>query len=414
MVRLASFIVMLTAGAAAAAEPWWQFRGPEGQGHAPHARGLPTEWDPQKNVVWESAIEGKGWSSPVCWNDRIYLTSAVEAQDGGDEKLELRALCLDAKSGQTLWTTTVFERDASDIPPIHDKNSHASPTPLVDGEQLYVHFGHHGTACLDLDGHVIWRNTVSYPPVHGSGASPALFGPLLIFSCDGAEDPFVVALERMSGEVRWKSPRSVKTDKPFSFSTPLVVRVNGKEQLVIPGSAAVYAYDPLNGDEIWHVRYGDGYSVIPRPVYAHGLVFICSGYNRPSLLAIRPDGVGDVTDTHVAWSLDRGVPHTPSLLVVGDELYMVADNGVASCLDARTGRRHWQQRLDGNFSASPLYADGKIFFQSEEGVGYVVEPSTSFKLLGKNDLKQRTLASYAVIEDALLIRTAERLYCISQ
>jgi len=162
------------------------------------------------------------------------------------------------------------------------------------------------------------------------------------------------------------------------------------------------------------VRYGGGYSVIPRPVYAHGLVFICSGYNRPSLLAIRPDGVGDVTDTHVAWSLDRGVPHTPSLLVVGDELYMVADNGVASCLDARTGRRHWQQRLDGNFSASPLYADGKIFFQSEEGVGYVVEPSTSFKLLGKNDLKQRTLASYAVIEDALLIRTAERLYCISQ
>jgi outer membrane protein assembly factor BamB len=390
------------------ADDWPEFRGPTGQGLVLKGK-LPTRWSQNQNVAWKREIPGKGWSSPVVAGGRVYLTTAVP-DEGGDQSL--RALCLDAASGNLLWNKAVFRQDGTTSPNIHSKNSHASPTPLVRDGKLFVHFGHQGTACLDLDGKVLWRNTtLRYAPVHGNGGSPILVDDMLVFSCDGGDEGFVVALNTADGRVRWKTPRTVEVSKKFSFSTPLLIDVDGRKQIISPGSNVVSAYDPADGKEIWRVRY-NGYSVIPRPVYGHGLIFICTGYERPSLLAIRPDGKGDVTDTHVVWKTSKAAPHTPSLLLVGQELYMISDNGVASCLEAQTGAVYWQQRLGGNFSASPLLADKKLYFQSEEGTGVVLQAGKEFKLLAKNALDERSLATPAAADGALFIRTEKHLYRI--
>jgi outer membrane protein assembly factor BamB len=389
---------------------WGEFRGPDGDGLLKDGK-LPTEWGPDKNVAWKRAIDGKGWSSPVIAGGKVYLTTAVPAGENGDKELSLRALCLDAADGKVLWNKEVFVQDAK-APAIHAKNSHASPTPLVRDGRLYVHFGHQGTACLDPDGKVLWRNTdLKYEPVHGNGGSPVLVGDALIFTCDGASDPFVAALDKDNGKLLWKTERKLGTTQTFSFGTPLVITVKDKKQVVSPASNGVCAYDPADGKEIWRVTY-KGYSVIPRPAYAAGLVILSTGYDSPKLLAIRPDGEGDVTKTHVAWSLAKNVPHAPSPLAVGDELYLVSDNGVASCLDAKTGAVHWTERLGGHFSASPIGADGKIYVQSEEGVGHVFKAGKQFELVAKNDLGERSLATYAAADGALFIRTEKHLYRI--
>ena len=326
----------------------------------------------------------------------------------------LRALCLDAATGKIVWDVEVFREDSRTAPRIHAKNSHASPTPLCDGQHLYVHLGHQGTACLDLDGKLLWQNrSLRYQPVHGNGGSPILVGDKLILSCDGGDQRFVAALDRRTGRVVWRTPREGNSVKPFSFSTPLLIEVKGRPQVISPGSDMVVAYDPQTGQEIWQVTH-DGYSVIPRPVYGHGLVFICTGYNQPNLLAIRPDGKGDVTATHVAWTARRGVPHTPSLLLDGDELYMVSDGGIASCLDAKTGKAHWERRLGGNYSASPILADGHVYFLSEDGVGTVIKAGRKFQQVARNTLEERTLASYAAADGALFIRTETQLYRIEE
>lgn len=389
------------------AEDWPEFRGPTGQGVVKGP--LPITWSKDKNVVWKQAIPGKGWSSPVFAGGHIYLTTAI-SQDNNEQSL--RALCLDATKGNLLWEKEIFRPNGKKAPRIHSKNSHASPTPLVQDGKLFVHFGHQGTACLDLDGKILWRNTtLSYAPVHGNGGSPILVQDMLIFSCDGGDQRFVVALNIDDGKVRWKTPRTVEASRKFSFSTPLLIDIGGRQQIISPGSNAVCAYDPVDGTEIWRVRY-NGYSVIPRPVYGHGLLFIGTGYDRPSLLAVRPDGKGDVTDTHIVWKMTKAAPHTPSPLLVGEELYTISDNGVASCLDARTGKVHWQERLGGNYSASPLFADGKLYFQSEQGTGVVLQVGKEFKLLAKNPLDERSLASAAAADGALFLRTETHLYRI--
>ncbi len=373
------------------------------------------EWGPDKNVAWRTEVPGKGWSSPCLAQGRIYLTSAVPVEEGsasGDVALSL--FCFDAKSGKELWSQSVFRQDGKTAPAIHRKNSHASPTPLVDGNRIFVHFGHQGTACLSTAGQIVWKNqTNQYPPVHGNGGSPVLVDGLLIFSCDGGSDPFVVALDANTGDTKWRYARPTDSAKKFAFSTPEVITVGGRQQLITPGAGMVSALDPQSGEEIWRVTY-DGYSVIPKPVYGNGLVYLSTGYDSPTIIAIRPDGRGDVTDTHVAWTLEKGAPHTPSPLLVGKELYLVADRGAASCVDATSGKVIWQKRVPGDYSASPLFADGRIYLVNEEGTGTVLRPGRTFEKLAENGFPERTLASYAVADGALFVRTEKALYRVEQ
>lgn len=397
----------------AAETEWPQFRGPTGQGISA-AANLPVEWDATTNVAWKVEMPGRGWSSPMVSRGRIYLTSAVSAEAGADPALH--ALCIDAADGRVIWNTEVFCPDASRSAAMHRKNSPASPTPIIAAERLFVHFGHMGTAALDLSGNVVWRQSeLAYLPVHGAGGSPALVDGALVFSADGADDPFVAAIEAETGAIRWKTPRNSPARKQFSFSTPLAIDVSGAQQVISPGSGFVGAYDPRDGRELWRVGYGEGYSVVPRPVFAHGLLFVSSGFDQAVLHAIWPDGAaGDATATHIAWSHRKGVPHTPSMLVAGDELYFVSDAGIATCADARTGEVHWTERLGGDFSASPIVAEGRIYFQNELGVGSVVRASKAFEVLAKNDLGERTLASPAAIDGALVIRSERHLWKIAQ
>lgn len=403
----AALLLILALATPLLSADWTEFRGPTGQGLS-SAKNLPLTWSDTENVAWKQELPGKGWSSPIILKGRIYLTSAVPQKDDPNSSHSLRTFCLDVKSGKVLWDVEVFEQQAG--VGIHGKNSHASPTPITDGKQLFVHFGTHGTACLDLDGNILWTNReLKYAPVHGNGGSPVLVNDLLVLGCDGADVQFIVALDQKTGKIRWKTPRDLNPDRGFTFSTPLVIEVAGKKQIVSQASGGVFAYDPADGGVIWSVLYGSGYSVVPRPVFGHGLVFVCTGYNTPQLLAIRPDGAGDVTETHVVWQSKKAVPHNPSPLLVGEELYMVSDGGVATCLDAKTGTEHWQQRLGGAYSASPIFADGRVYFQSEAGEGIVVEAGKTFKELARNPLKARTLASYAAADGFLLIRTETHL-----
>ncbi len=387
---------------------WKEFRGPTGQGHT-QATGLPVNWSETENILWKSEVDGIAWSSPVIVGNKVYLTTAVK---GEEENYSLGLLCLNVHDGSPLWDKEVFEQ--ADKVKMHKKNSHASPTPVIEGDRIYLHFGPHGTACVSLEGEVVWKQKFDYKPVHGNGGSPALAGDVLVICCDGGDQQFVVGLDKANGEILWKTDRDTDPKKGFSFSTPLMIEVNSKTQAVCPGSDAVFAYDPQTGDEIWRVDYPGGYSVIPRPIYGQGLVFICTGYNKPTLLAIDPTGSGNVTETHLKWKIERQMPHSPSPILVGEELYVVSDKGIGSCIDAKSGEIHWQERLEGNYSASPLSAEGRVYFQDENGTTIVVKASKEFEELARNTLNEdeRTFASYAVEGKSLLLRSENHLYRI--
>lgn len=399
---LACALVLASSGSPANAEDWPQFRGPGGQGHSTE-RGLPVEWSESKNVVWKAPVAGRGWSSPVVSGGRVWVTTAIK-----DRGVSLRLLAFDVETGREAVNVEVFKlRDGA---PSHAKNSQASPTPIVANGRVYVHFGADGTAAVTTTGDIIWKTRLAYESQHGNGGSPILHGDQLILNCDGAPDAFVVALDIRTGKERWKTWRRQPAEQ--AYSTPLVVRAGDKDQVISVGAFRAAAYDPSNGKEIWRVGYGDGFSNVPRPVYGHGLVYIATGFHQPSLLAVRVDGTGDVTKSHVAWRLDRGAPLTPSPLLVGDELYVVNDGGIASCLDAKTGEVRWLQRLPGAYSASPVFADGRIYFLNEEGVATVIAPGKEFRSVASNRLEGATLASMAVANGSFFIRSDTHLYRI--
>ncbi|MEM7479510.1 MAG: PQQ-binding-like beta-propeller repeat protein [Planctomycetota bacterium] len=386
---------------------WPDFRGPSRDGIV--TVDLPTKWSPDSNVLWKSDIPGEGWSSPIVVGDRIYLTAAVPQADEG---FELQLICLNADSGKTVFQKQLFN-ELSDAPRIHRKNSHASPTPIFDGTNIFVHFGHQGTACVSPDGDVVWKNdSLAYPPVHGNGGTPVIVDNLLIFSRDGADIAEVTALNKQTGEIAWQSQRDVEVQKSFSFCTPLVIEVEGKTQLILPGSNVVQSLDPATGEEFWRLSY-DGYSVIPRPIYHEGLVFVCTGYNRPSILAIDPTGSGDVTKTHLRWQSKDRIPHTPSLIAYKTNIAMISDQGVATMVDAKTGEQVWRTRVDGGFSASPLLSGSMLYFLSEGGDCTVLDISGSQpKEVTVNSMDERCLASMAVYGKDLLLRSAQSLYRI--
>ncbi len=381
-----------------AAESWPEFRGPGGQGHAV-TQDVPLQWSESENIRWKTPIAGLGWSSPVISGQQIWLTTAIESEGS------LRAVCIERESGQMVHNVEVFKYD--DLGRVASKNSHASPTPVLDGGFVFVHYGAHGTACLTDEGEIVWRTQLHYDHRHGPGGSPVVWKDLVIVACDGPDVQYLVALDKHTGEQRWR----VDHQGEQAYSTPTLTQVKGVDQLITSRGNAAIAFAPHDGRELWRVSY-TGHSVVPRPVVAGEMVYCCTGYWNPSLLAIRLDGSGDVTESHVAFTVRRGVPNNPSPLVVGGQLYMTTDLGVLTCIDAATGKELWRERLPGNFSASPVFAAGKIFLQNEEGTTLVIAPGDRYELLATNHLEGRTLASPAFLDGAIYLRSDTNLYRI--
>ncbi|MEO5803256.1 MAG: PQQ-binding-like beta-propeller repeat protein [Verrucomicrobiota bacterium] len=389
---------------------WPQFRGPTGQGHS-DAKGVPLHWSETENVKWKRPIPGQGWSSPVILGNQIWMTTALE------NGKSLRAVCVDRETGKILQNAEVFSIEAPEFK--HELNSYASPTPVIEAERVFVHFGTYGTACLSTEtGKILWRNQeMKLEHENGPGSSPALLHDQLIIPCDGMDARYLIALSKLTGKPIWKTDRSGEINKPPSFrkaySTPLVIQVNGREQIVTSAADYVFGYEPETGKEIWRVHY-EGYSNVPRPVYGEGLLFICTGFDKPQLWAIRPNGAGDVTQTHVAWKYLKQVPQKPSPILFGEKIYFISDGGIATCLDAKSGKEIWQERLGGEHSASPVCVDGKIYFFSHEGTTVVLEPGETYKPIATNQLGTGFMASAAISGKAFYLRSKTDLYRIEK
>lgn len=400
----------------AVADDWPEFRGPTGQGTT--EAQLPLEWSESKNVRWKVPVEGLAWSSPVVSGNQIFLTTAVDKRVDDEPIVSLQLWCLNLSDGQQAWTKELFSHPGQRKVEIHSKNSHASPTPIVSGDKIYCHFGPHGTACVSASGELVWKNeSIEYRPTHGNGGSPALYQDRLIICCDGSDRQFVLALDMETGKQLWRTERDTDVSRGFSFCTPTIIEVAGKVQAICPGSGAVFAYDPADGSEIWRVTYGEGYSVVPRPLFADGLVFVCSGYDDESIYAIDPRGEGDLTDSNVVWSANRNAPHSPSLTYGNGLLFSVSDRGIATCFDAKTGDVKWVQRMGGKFSASPLLAGDRIYFQDESGKTTVVAASAEYRELASNEIgsgSERTYASFAIADGSILLRSESFLYRIGE
>jgi outer membrane protein assembly factor BamB len=403
---------------AQAGDNWPEFRGPNGDGQS-DAVGLPMHWNENQNIKWKVAIHDKGWSSPVIWGNQIWLTTATV--DGH----KLFVLCVDRDTGKVLHDIKLFdvEKPGFCIP----TNSYASPTPVIEAGRVYVNFGTYGTACLDTaTGKTLWqRRDLPCDHFRAPGSSPILYGDSLFVNFDGFDVQYVVALDKTTGETRWKSNRDIDygtTNGDFkkAYCTPKVIQVNGQAQLISPSAVATIAYDPASGRELWKVYHG-GMNAAARPLFGDGRVFLTTGdggamfaggWHR--LLAIRPDGHGDVTKSNVLWTHDKAVPARSSFLLVGALLYMVSDNGVASCLEARSGDEVWQHRLGGTYYASPIYAEGRIFFFDDAGTSHVMEAGREPKVLAQNHLDAGCMASTAVSGKALFVRTKTHLYRIEK
>jgi outer membrane protein assembly factor BamB len=399
---------------------WPQFRGPEGTGHAA-STALPLTWAEGKNVTWKTAVHGRAWSSPVILGNQVWMTTATP--DGR----ELFAVALDRDSGKIVFDLKLF--DVATPQYAHPFNTYASPTPVIEPGRVYVTFGSPGTAAIDTKtGKVIWeRRDFECNHFRGAGSSPILFGDLLLMHFDGSDHQFVVALDKRTGKTVWRTPRSIdfqdlgpdgkpKADGDFrkGFATPQIVMVEGRPVMVSVGSKAVYGYDPLTGKELWRVIERGSHSASSRPVAGHGLVFVPMGFDQAQLLAIRPDGQGDVAASHVAWRFGKGAPSKPSILLVGDVIYMVNDGGIVGAVEAKTGELVWRGRVEGTYSASPLFANGRIYLFNEDGKTTVLEAGRELKVLAENFLEDGFMSSPAVDGRALYLRTRTHMYRIEE
>ena len=413
------------------AESWPQWRGPAANGHADNA-GYPSEWNKIKNIAWKSILPGRGHSSPVHDGVTIWVTTAIETPASETEKKErlksnkglptvtvlsevsLRALKIDPKSGNVLQDVEVLKKKQPQW--VHKLNSYASPTPVIEDGKVYFHFGAYGNACIDAKtGKILWKNEDKALWVmheNGPGSSPLIWNNLMIFHLDGSDKQNIVALYKDSGKIAWKTKRSGELrENPQlqkSYSTPIVENFNGKPVLISCSADWVYGYDPRTGDELWKIKYGHlGFSNVARPVTGHGMIYLSTCFMKAEILAFRYEGL---KTPKLAWRLDRG-PKMPSPILVGKELYVVNDGGILTCVDALTGDLHWRERLDGEFSSSPTYAGGLLYFSDQAGVTTVIKPAKTIKVVSKNELDGTAhMASFAPYGKAFLIRTNEALY----
>ncbi|WP_417851902.1 PQQ-binding-like beta-propeller repeat protein [Thalassoglobus sp.] len=412
-----------------------QFRGSRGDGISVGTQP-PVEFSELKNLSWKTPIPGKGWSSPVIADGKLWLTTAIEVfpdeserekllLEAGDEprkfhekqiakSITLKLVTVNLNSGKLDEMIDLVHVEKPDS--IHRMNSYASPTPFIDGKYIYCHFGTYGTFCIDRNSlSIVWKNQIPQNHSVGPGSSPFIYKNLLILICDGVDKQYVMALDKTTGETVWKTDRP-EMDAPDgnrkkSFDTPIYVKDRlGREQLICMGSQWVVAYEPKTGNEIWKVSHGKGFSVVPRPVVGNGMVYISTGFGKAQLWAIRIDGTGDVSETHVAWVEKRNIPTQPSPLLINDRLYVMGDTGIATCFDAIDGTTVWAKRVGGNYVASPLFANGKIYFANQEGIVKVIEPNDTYKEVASNQISGQIKATPVAIENALIIRTEQKLY----
>ncbi len=395
---------------------WPQFRGPTGDGCAKQAANPPTTWSEKENIRWRTDIPGKAWSSPVAWDDTIWVTTASE------NGLSMSAIAIDRKSGAIRWNKEVFANTETQKD-FHAFNSYGSPTPVLDGRNVYVSFGAYGTAALHKDsGEIVWqRRDIQCNHYRGSGSSPILYRNLLIYHMDGYDKQFVVALNKRTGETVWKVDRDVDYgtqdgDVMKAFGTPQIIEVGvpgsteKKTQMISTTSKAVLAYDPEDGKELWRVRYAE-FSSATRPLFDGNHIFLNTGFSKGKLIAIAAGGSGDITKTHIAWEASKAIGSKPSPLLVGKELICALDDrGVLTAMKRATGELVWQERLGGDFSSSPMLAGERIYCFDEKGKSHVY--SVDGKLIASNMLDTGCLASPAVVGDDLIVRTRSAVYCI--
>jgi outer membrane protein assembly factor BamB len=407
---LLCFAYWLTAGDSAWGENWMRFRGPTGQGISSEAK-LPVTWSATKNIKWKASLPGKGWSSPIVFEDHVFLTASSE------EGVSCQVICINRKDGSIAWKTEVHRQKPG---PMRKQNSYATPTPVTDGKHVYSVFYDGTVTAVDLSGKLTWKNNeVKFFSLHGLGASPILANGQVIMPFDGSsreeskvgwkvpwEKAVVLSLDAENGSVRWKGKRGKSR---VGHVTPILV--NKGSQLVSAGGDRVQGFDPTTGRRIWSV-YSQGEGVTPSPVVGDGLIYTSSGFEAPTLRAIRLGGKGDVTKTHIAWEQKSGVAALSSLLYIKPYLYSISRDNILHCLEASSGEIVWRQRLSGTYWASPVYADGRIYILSEEGVTLVLRPGPKYEEVARNDIGATCFASMAVSQGNFYIRSAQHLYCI--
>lgn len=411
------------------AENWPQWRGPQASAVSSQPN-LPTEWSAEKNIAWKTAIPGRGHSSPVIWGNRILLTTSIEGDAaegrkapahtlrgkpflhpdsvGADHRYTLKVLCLDRDSGKILWERTAYEGPVYDNR--HKKNTYASPTPVTDGRNVYVSFESQGIFAYSLDGNLLWKARPGDIKSEGLGAgtSPVLFEDVLILQCDqdDGDDSFIAGFSTRNGELLWKTRREIHS----SWSTPVLVTVDGKPQLIASGNESTIAYHPRTGKEIWKGPGVEG-NAVPTSVFGHGMVFLTAGYPTKRVLAYRLDSEGG----KVAWQYDKGTAYVPSPILYGDYLYVLTDKGLVTCFEAKTGKLVYEGKrppIPATFSASPVAFDNKLFFTSEDGDTFVVQAGPEHQILATNSIGEGVYASIAISDGALFLRGTNHLYCI--
>jgi outer membrane protein assembly factor BamB len=398
----------------ATGDEWGRFRGPTGQGVSTE-RNLPTSWSSTDNVAWKTPIPGEGWSSPIIWGDRVFVSTTTQ------EGKSCHVICIDRKSGAILWDKEVFQQE---VRPKRKDNSYATPTPVTDGEHVFAVFGSGGVAALSVDGNLKWTDQeIKFFSKHGLGASPILHGDSLIMPFDGSSDgeddllgfkkgwdgAVILCFEKVSGKVRWRGKRGLSR---LAHVTPLVIEMEGASQLVSAAGDVIQGHRIESGELAWTIR-SQGEGVTPSIVKGKEFIYTCSGFEKPTIRAVRLGGSGDVTETHLAWEQTEGVPSIASLLYVEPYLYSVTDAGVLTCFEAVTGKEVWKKRVQGKHTSSPIYADGRIYLLSElEGESILIEPGAEYKEIGRNRLDEVCKGTMAISRGNLFIRSANNLFCI--
>lgn len=390
-------------------EQWSQFRGHYGNGII-KSTSAPINWSENTNIDWSTPIHDRGWSSPVIWNDQIWMTTATK--DGN----KMYAICVNKLSGKIEHDLHVF--DVKSPQAITNENTYASPTPVVEEGRVYVHFGTYGTACISTkDGQILWKRrdlNCDHEIGAGPASSPFIYNDFLIFNVDGRDVQYVIALNKETGKTAWKTNRSVdfsdvQVNQRKAYGTPFIIPRGNSNQMVSIGAKGVYSYDPENGKELWKAEHR-GWSIAPRPVYGEGLVFTMIDRDRPEMWAINPNGSGDITETHVEWKETKRMPPRASPIIIKGLLFVVDRNGYISCIEAKTGKSIWQKRVKGRFSASPILANNLIYFFNEDTVCTIIKPTRELEIVAENKLSDdKLMATPAFDENSIYIRTEKNL-----